>query len=86
MAAARCGRHRFKAFFLLLDSPLEECSGVLIAENARRCGSPTLHLQENALVDDRPASVEPGLQDPDLPADLRRSQDNKIAPADNCRG
>jgi len=39
-----------RAFSLLLGIPEEACSGVFIAENAHRCGSPTLHLQENALV------------------------------------
>ncbi|WP_263418558.1 hypothetical protein [Terriglobus albidus] len=33
------------AFSLLLGIPEEKYCGVFIAENAHRCGSPTLHLQ-----------------------------------------
>src|SRR5438067_1220972 len=38
--------YQFRAFPLLLGIPEERCRGVFIAENARRCTSPALHLQE----------------------------------------
>ena len=46
------------AFFLLLGIPVEQCSGVFIAENAHRCASPTRHPQEKVLVDPGAAAID----------------------------
>ena len=47
-----------RAFFLLLDISVEQCSGVFIAENAHRCASPTRNPQEKALVDPGAAAID----------------------------
>ena len=53
---------RIRAFSLLPDNPKVTCSGVFIAENAHRCGNPTLHLQgKRSTISRVPSAIGAGL-------------------------